>query len=159
MTTLLSRAALAAAAMALGLSGAQATTANGTLSVRLTVTSGCQVGSPTLDFGNQSGLTNGTVSAIGTIVVTCTDGTSYDVTLDNGANYSGNTRNMASSGKLIPYALYSDAGMTTPWIGTASIHGTGRANTPQSVSVYGQATLSGSASGAYVDTVSITVTY
>ena len=55
MKTLLSRAALAAAAMALGLSGAHATQATGNLSVSLTVTSTCSVGASSIVFPKTTG--------------------------------------------------------------------------------------------------------
>ena len=56
MKTLLSRAALAAAAMALGLSGAAANglTANGTLTVKLQINGSCTVASPTVNFPAQT---------------------------------------------------------------------------------------------------------
>ena len=90
MKTHLSRAALAAAAMALGLSGAQATTAVGTLNVSLSVTASCWVNTSSLSFGTATGV--GDTGAKGSISGTCTPGVSASVDLNYGANSNGTTQ-------------------------------------------------------------------
>jgi spore coat protein U-like protein len=115
MKTLLSRAALAAAAMAVGLSGALATTATANLNVSLQVTSSCTVSATPLNFGSSTLLSN--VDTTATISVTCGSGTGYSVTLGDGQHSVGSSgsglRMMASSSGTIEYQLYSDSSRGT----------------------------------------------
>ncbi len=131
MTTLLSRAALAAAAMALGLSGANATTYNnsttGNLTVNLVISSSCAVAPSTIDFGPQSAVTNSVANAQSSILVTCSNGTPYSVTLGQGLHTIGlKNRVMAGTGgNSLPYDLYTDTPGGTSWSGGTAITRTG----------------------------------
>ncbi len=163
MKTLLSRAALAAAAMALGLSGAHATynnTAPGTLSVSLTVVSSCSVGTSTLNFGNSS--LSSQLDVDGTISVTCGSNTPYSITLDNGQNGgSGGSRLMKTSengGGTLEYYLYTDGGRSNPWYGTTAVTGSG-SGSAQSIPVHGRVPAAAPPLGTYSDSVKITVSY
>jgi spore coat protein U-like protein len=163
MKTLLSRAALAAAAMAVGLSGAHATTATANLNVSLQVTSSCTVSATPLNFGSSTLLSN--VDTTATISVTCGSGSSYSVTLGDGQHSVGSSgsglRMMASSSGTIEYQLYSDSsrGTGTAWFGSTAVPGTGTGSV-QPITVYGRVPASpGAAAGSYTDVVQITVTY
>ena len=160
MTTLLSRAALAAAAMALGLSSAHATTtATGSLAVSLQVTASCSVGNSSLTFNQVAGGGGGRESGSGTIYVTCSNGTVYNVTLDQGSYSNMGTRRMASGGSFIAYSLYTDAAQQNPWSGTVQVTNTGTGG-QDPIPVYGQANWTGlTTPGTYTDTVTITVSY
>ena len=157
MKTLLSRAALAAAAMVLGLSGAYATQATGNLTVSLTVTSTCTVGASSIVFGKTTGQqdTDGT----GAVSISCGSGTSYTVALGPGLHASGTTRMMQTSdgSATIEYELYSDTSHATIWNSTSIVQKTSTG--VDSIPVYGHAKASGASSGVYSDTVSITVSY
>jgi spore coat protein U-like protein len=164
MTTLLSRAALAAAAMALGLSSAQATyynSASGTLSVSLTVVSSCSVGTSTMDFKQSSLSSNADVT--GAISVTCGSGTPYSITLGDGGHPIGvGLRQMtttANGGGSLEYYLYTDSNRTNAWSGTTAVSGTGT-GAAQSIPLYGRVPAAvGAVLGTYSDSVQITVSY
>jgi spore coat protein U-like protein len=163
MKTLLSRAALAAAAMALGLSGAQATTdtATGQLNVKLTVISSCSVGTSSLDFGRSSLAT--TLDVTGAISVTCGSGVPYSITLGKSANYgSEGSWMMKRTGgtDLVEYELYTLSTRTTAskWYGSVAVSGTGNGS-PQSIPVYGRVLAATPVLGDYTDSVPITVSY
>ena len=158
MKTLLSRAALGAAAMALGLSGAQATTATANLNVSLQVISSCTVSATPLTFPQSTVSSNADATA--TISVTCGSGASYSVTLGDGQHSPvPGLRMMASSSGTIEYQLYSDAARGAAWFGAAAVPGTGT-GAAQPITVYGRVPASpGATPGAYSDQVQITVTY
>ena len=163
MKTLLSRAALAAAAMAVGLSGAQATyynSASGTLSVSLTVVSSCSVGTSTMDFKQSSLSSNADVT--GAISVTCGSGTPYSITLGDGGHPIGvGMRQMTTTatGGALEYSLHTDSNRTNPWSGTTAVSGTGT-GAAQSIPLYGRVPAAvGAVLGTYSDSVQITVSY
>ena len=173
MKTLLSRAALAAAAMALGLSGAHATTytysATGDLSVSLQITSTCVVGASTLSFGAIGGDPSGTPSA-GSLTVKCTAGTHYDIDLGKGTGgISANRVMKGSKGGTVAYNLYYDPANTQVW-GSATTNGkswagwagTDRVGTGggELINVYGLiAANQNGVPDTYSDTVIITINY
>ena len=161
MKTLLSRAALAAAAMALGLSGAHATyynSATGNLTVKLVIAPGCAVTSPTIDFGSPSALV-GTVTAQSNILVTCSNGTPYSVTLGPGSHGNNRGRFMAGTGSnAVSYDLYWDTPGGTSWSGTTAVSRTGSGG-QDFITVYGQANVAAANTDTYSDVVQITVNY
>ena len=69
---------------------------------------------------------------------------------------------MKSGANTIPYAIYSDAPLSTNWgntIGTDTVSGTG-SGILQVFTVYGKIPAGATApAGAYTDTVTVTVTY
>jgi spore coat protein U-like protein len=161
MNKYISLAAVAAAALALGVSGASALTASGNLTVDLTVSSHCSVGTSALHFGNVDA--GATVEQSGGISVTCTNGTGYDITLDNGGHPVSGARNVSNGTDLIPYTLCGDAFASgicaTPWAGATAKHGVGTGATA-TVDVYGQAVAGANVTtGLYQDSVGITLTY
>ncbi len=110
MKKLISYAALAAAAIALGVSGADAATATGNLSVTATVQAACTLGSLPVAFGQIAPNTLVKNSG-GAVIVNCASTTPYTVALSSGQNGTPSNRNMIgalSSSNRIPYNLYSD---------------------------------------------------
>jgi spore coat protein U-like protein len=165
MRNLISRAAIAAGALVLGVAYANALTASTSLNVSASVAQNCVVGTTPVNFGNiPSTLPGGPANptANGGVQVTCTNGTlPTDLTLGNGANFIGGVRNMAAGANDISYELYSDAPKTTAWYGPGTepvlLAGTGAV---QNYTVYGQITQGGAVvPGNYTDLVSVTLTY
>lgn len=138
---------------------AQATTE---LQVRVTVASTCDVsvlGASALDFGTvQSTAAN--VAATAQLQVRCTNGTPYSVALDLGDNASGGMRRMVNGSNYLPYGLYRSADTSQPWTDqpTERHSGSGSGAT-QTISVYGVLPGANAPAGAYVDTVTATLTY
>ena len=135
--------------------------------VKLTVTSSCDIHTASatdVDFGSHKS-TAGTVTAQGGLTVNCTNGTPYDIGLNNGAHFASGTRNMKSAvdADLVAYTLWKDAARTQAWGDTLNSDtqqgtGTGQA---QTLTVYGSTSLGGQSlkAGSYVDEVTATVTY
>lgn len=144
---------------------AEAATANSTLGVSITINAGCTVSGGTVAFGNQSTLQSN-IDQTGTVTVTCTNTTPYNIGFDSGANgASVTTRKMkggASNTEFVSYSLYSNSARTTNWgstIGTDTVSGTGNGSA-QAITVYGRIAPQAIGSpGSYSDTVNITVTY
>jgi spore coat protein U-like protein len=98
--------------------------------------------------------------AIGTITITCVNGTTYSVIAGDGNNYSGGWRMVNGSGQYLNYALYSNAGRSTafPRSGT-TVAGTGNGS-PQTLTVYGRVPgQTAGGTGDFTDAVAFTVTY
>ncbi len=156
MKSLLSRAALAAAAIVIGLSGAYATTATGNLNVSLVVTSSCNVGASSITFPKTTGQQD--VDGTGSISITCGAGTSYTVGLGNGLYYTTGRQMETSNGSgVIPYELYSDTAHSIVWNISSLVSKTSAGT--DLISVYGHASASNATPGTYSDTVQITVNY
>jgi spore coat protein U-like protein len=149
---------------------AGAGTATGTLSVQMTITASCTIGTTSMTFTSQlgAGLLATAATATGSISVTCTDQAPYAIGLDNGANYSTTRRMVFNASNYLPYGLYTNGGMTIPWstatgsntCTTSSDCYTGTGNgSAQSIPVYGQVPTVGSVPppGTYTDTVGITI--
>ena len=151
----------AAMLLAPGLQPARAATATSSIAVSATVLSFCTISASPLAFGNYS---NVVLNATTSLAVTCTVGTTYNVGLDLGQGSGATTavRRMTLNTGTLAYALYSDAARSVVWgntVGTNTVAGTGN-GTAQTLTVYGQ--IPGSqavAPGAYVDTVTATITY
>jgi spore coat protein U-like protein len=99
--------ALAASALFLLAAGiglpqsAQAGSATTTLGVSLTINAGCNVSSTSVAFPAQSVLASG-VNQTGTVVVTCTNTTPYDVQLDQGAGSGATVTNrLMTAGSMV----------------------------------------------------------
>lgn len=155
--------ALVAAMLATGT--AQAATQNSTMGVSMTVTGGCTVAAGSISFGTQSIIT-ANVDQTGTLSVTCTNTTPYNVGFDQGTNgASVSARRMkggAGNTEFVNYALFTNAGRTTNWgstIGTDTLAGTGNGSA-QTLTVYGRvAPQTMGSPGAYSDTITVTLTY
>ncbi|MGH8052876.1 MAG: Csu type fimbrial protein [Stenotrophomonas sp.] len=95
------------------------------------------------------------------IKVQCPTGAPWTVTLDNGANATGDKRFMASGQNRLGYELYSDAARRKRWGNTATtgIKGSGT-NKPHDLTVYGRIPdLSEAPPGSYQDQITVTLTY
>lgn len=153
-TTFLSVAALAIG----GVNPVVAATATGTMAVTLTVLSACTVTPTPLAFGSISGLMGSAANATASVVVACTPGTAFSVTMDNGLNASSGQRRVkgVTPTNFVNYNLYTDAARTNSWSGATSVNGTGSAT----LTVYGQVPVqAGIAIDVYTDTVTVTATY
>ena len=151
---------------------AQAGTATANLTVQLTITSSCTIGAATLTFPSTAGtsLLAGALTANTTVSVTCTNGSPYAIGMGQGLHYSSGNQ-MANGGNNIPYGLYLNSSLATPWttVSTSSptcttggdcVMGTGT-GTAQTVTIYGQVPImtTAPAPGAYSDTVTMTISY
>lgn len=144
-----------------------AATTTGNLSVTATVNGTCSVSTSPVAFStyNPASATDNTTT--GTVTVTCTNGTAYTVALDAGANAGSpgdiTTRRMkANTSDYLPYQLYKEGTYTTAWGngGGAILSGQTGNGSAQAIPVYGKITQGQYvASGSYVDTVVVTITY
>lgn len=146
---------------------AAADTDDDTLDVTATVTSTCSITAGTLAFGNVDVTSGNNVDTSTTINVTCTSGTDWEASADEGLGEDATLaiRQMTDGDdNTLDYILstqsdYSDIwgdGVDTTELVTGT--GTGSAQTP---TIYGRV-LSGQSTaptGAYSDTVTVTVTY
>ena len=105
------------------------------------------------------------VTASGTLSVTCTNSTPYNVGLDQGGG-SGATvaaRKMTGpSSATVTYGLYQNAAFSTVFgntVGTNTETGTGNGSA-QVITVYGQVPAQvSSAPGSYADVVNVTISF
>jgi spore coat protein U-like protein len=161
-------AALALLAMPVILAGAanaQSTTAPQDLGVSITISDECTVSNVVpVAFGSHGDLA-AEVEATGSVDVTCTVDTDYDIALDagDGAGATVATRLMTGpASATIEYSLYPDDTHAAAWgdtVGDDTVAGTG---TGEAVThtIYGLVpTQTAPAPGAYSDTVAIVVHY
>jgi spore coat protein U-like protein len=148
------------AAQAIGI--AHASTATASMAVSATVLSECVVGATPLAFGNYTGAVNNQTA---NVTVTCTNGTTYTVALNNGTGSGATTALRQMTGPAsatLGYAIYSDSGRSSVWgssTGTNTVAGTGN-GILQTITAYGQIPAAQAPSpGAYTDTVTVTLTY
>lgn len=171
-TSLFAAIAMAICGLAIGPELAEAATATGNLTVQLTITSSCTIAATTLSFGSAAGtsLLAAALTANTTVSVTCTNGSPYAIGMGQGLHYSSGNQ-MANGGNNIPYGLYQNSSLATPWttVSTSSptcttagdcVTGTGT-GTAQTVTIYGQVPIMATAPapGAYSDTVTMTISY
>jgi spore coat protein U-like protein len=159
-------------ALALALSGAVPIAADAasprstTFTVSLTIQADCAINASSLDFGT-TGLITSNIDQTTTVNVTCSNGTAYNVGLDQGS-VSGSTptaRLLGSTGSPTPtvsFGLYRDAARTQNWgqtIGSDTLSGTGNGSA-QTLTVYGRVPpQSAPTAGAYSSTITATVTF
>lgn len=147
-------------------------TATANLGVSATVGSGCVVLTTPVAFGTYNAGSATPTDSAGSIVVTCTTGTTYSVALDAGASASTasnvTTRRMtAGTARFLPYQLYLDNAYATVWgdgANGSSVSPASGSHTatglPQSLNVYGRIAVGQFVTaGIYADTVVATVTY
>jgi spore coat protein U-like protein len=151
---------------------AQSATSTANMTVQITITASCTINATTLDFGSNPGTTliSSAVNGSTTVSVTCTNGSPYSIAMDNGANVSGTQRRMKNGANFLNYNLYLDALHTNAWTtatnsttcttANSCYLGTG-SGAAQSVSIFGAVPAVGSApaTGVYLDTVTMTITY
>ncbi|NUU03509.1 Csu type fimbrial protein [Herbaspirillum robiniae] len=140
-----------------------AASSTGNLAISAVVTAQCVVQSAAIPFGTYS---SSAIQQNAQIGVTCSNGTSYTISLDAGTGSGANTtaRKLATTdgSSTLNYALYQDSARTKTWgnaNGTDTLSGVGN-GAAQSIPVYGyipagQATRA----GTYSDVVAITLSY
>lgn len=136
-----------AAALSLGVTATStlAATATTIFQVTATVAATCLITATNLAFGIYTVL----ASSTSTITVTCTNTTTWNVGLNAGP-----------SGALLAYSLSQDAAHTINWGNTVGTETGAGAGTAQALTVFGQAAAGQLVTpGAYVDTITATITF
>lgn len=143
---------------------AQAATTTTTFQVTTNVHAACSVSATSHSFADYDHTSATPLDAINQVTTTCTLGTPYDIGLGAGTG-SGATvaaRKMTAGTDTLIYSLYQDAARTTVWgetIGTNTVSGAASA-TFNNYTVYGRMPAGqDSPTGAYSDTITVTVTY
>jgi spore coat protein U-like protein len=146
---------------------------SGDRSIRATVATICDIsGSASnrmaagqLDFGEQLLIANHvavTVPATTMLVQCNVANTTLDISFGPGsaADPSGTRHLSGPNGSKVPYALYRDASISTPWTGTPQslLIATDQ---PTAIPIYGRlpALASSTPAGAYTDSVQVTIAY
>ena len=146
---------------------AQAESKNASFTVSATVAKACTIDANNMNMGTWSG--TGNLDGTTTVTVKCTNGTSYNVALDNGTNGTSTAdRKLGDGAERLSYNLFRDSGRTQVWgstIGTDTVPGSGTgmatANA-RSIDVFAriaQADLLAAKPGTYTDSVTATITY
>jgi spore coat protein U-like protein len=150
---------------------ALAGSATSSFTVSATVLTNCTISTVGIVFGNYDPTSSTPLDGTGSVVVTCTAGTSGKILMGQGANpATGSTdaaalRQMAGlvlTSQRLRYDLYQDASRSTSWGNTTA---TGEAYTastilPVTVTIYGRVPINQNAeANVYNDTVTATVTF
>jgi spore coat protein U-like protein len=123
----------------------------------------CTVSATPVAFGAYSPFSGTPTDSTGTATVRCTPAANVVVALSTGGSGTFSPRQMSSGPSRLGYQLYSNAARTTVWgNGTggtvtvaARVTGAGR-----NFTAFGRIpALQGVAPGAYVDTITVTVTF
>lgn len=137
-------------------------TASKSFTVTATILPSCSISTSPMGFGVYSGAVLDATSAI---TLTCSNTTSYTVSLNQGLATSATTssRQMTrSSASTLNYTLSSDAARTANWgnnAGVDTVAGTG-SGSAQTLTVYGRVPASQRVTpGSYADTIIATITY
>jgi len=154
-------------------------TVTGNLGITAIVGAGCQVNSSnvtagiinfgSLDFGSINTIGNQTIDAQttgagnGSIVMECSNGTTFTISLDNGLHYASSTRSMVNAGDpavLLAYTLYQNVARTIPWTTSSPLTGTAN-GAPATFPIYGRIPPSqtGITAGTYNDTVQVVISW
>jgi spore coat protein U-like protein len=162
------KSSIKSAAVALSLlagTSAFAATTTATFTSKIVITAACQVSATNMDFGTQGVLATN-IDMTSVITVTCSNGTPYNVLIDQGTMGTGVTARkmkvLAGNSEAVAYSLFRDSSRSLNWgqtIGTDTLAGTGTGTT-QAINVYGrvapQATVS---PGTYTDALTVTLSY
>jgi spore coat protein U-like protein len=154
---------LGAAAMAGSpLSQAAAATATTTFSVTAEVVTACAITATNMSFGNYSGVQ---LDATATLNATCSTTTPYNIGLNAGAGTGATITTRKMTGPAVEelnYTLSQDSAHTINWgntIGTDTVPGVGN-GAVQPHTVFGRIPASQFIqSGAYSDTIAVTLTF
>ena len=131
---------------------------NADFSVAAEVLPNCFIVAGDLDFGN-SGLIDHSIDAAADIIVTCTPGTSYEISLDGGSSGVPSARIMQSGSNALSYGLYMNAARTQPWGEGAAVKSGEGEGQSETHTVYGRVAPQMAPPGTYSDTVVVTVLY
>ncbi|MCR4265400.1 spore coat U domain-containing protein [Nitratireductor sp. ZSWI3] len=165
MRTFLLACIVATAVSAEGVGSASAQTATTQFNVQITINAECQINAASdLDFG-ASGVIGAAIEATSAIAVQCTNGTTYDIGLNEGQGAGATVADRAMTGpnsEDVAYSLYTDAAHTDVWgntIGTDTVAGTGTGS-EQTYTVFGQVPAQATPTpGTYTDIITVTLTY
>lgn len=159
-----------AAAVLLALAGsADAATKTDTFKVNANVQANCIVSATNLNFGNYRGVA--ALEGTSNVVVRCTNGSDYTLTLDTGGSNDYATRLMSDGGAgTLEYNLFTDLAHNSIWgdgtAGNVDVTGTGAGMALGSAfthTVFGllpdNAVNQAAPAGAYSDTILVTVEY
>lgn len=144
---------------------ALAATTTTNLAVSAVVIAVCAVDATPLAFGNYSATAPSPTDSTATVTATCTSGVSYTIALDagTGSGATMTTRKMTSGANTLDYSIYTDSNHTTVWgDGTSSTttQGATAGLSPDNYTAYGRLTAGQQTpTGAYTDTVTVTLTY
>lgn len=150
---------------------AQAATRTTTFNVTANVLANCSVTANALDFGDYTPAA-GALTGSSTVSVRCTKNTGYTVALNAGTTSGGSIAQRlmkhTSTTDTLQYNLYTTAALTTVFGdgtgGSVTSAGTGSGmGTATAITVYGSlpdsAANQAALTGAYSDTITVTVTY
>jgi spore coat protein U-like protein len=133
------------------------------IKVSANVAANCTIEATDLAFGKYDPITGSQVDQTATITLTCTQGSTARVTLDNGVNFLGGRRMAGGSpAGFLDYGLFKDAGRATTWGGEeVTVNVFDKATNKATLTVYGRipAKQTTATVGAYTDTVKATVQF
>jgi spore coat protein U-like protein len=153
----------AAACLALAAPGtAHAASTTTTFNVTATVVDSCAVSASDLAFGTYDPASATDKTGTSTVNVTCSLGTAYTVSLNNGTHASGSTRRLAAGASRLTYQVYKDVGATLIFgaiADTLGVSGIGTGVAIPSV-IYGVIPKTQNVgSGSYSDQITVTIDY
>jgi spore coat protein U-like protein len=136
--------------------------AHPTFTASATVLSNCNVIATDINFGSQ-GILAANIDTTGSLSVTCTAGTAYNVGLGDGHQNAGPTgRAMSLGANTVGYGLYRDSARSLVWgstIASNTLGGTG-SGSAQPLTVYARVPPQATPpAGVYADVIVVTVTY
>ena len=159
--------ALALAALGAAVaSPALAATATNTMPVSVNVINSCTVAATPMAFGAPTAIGGANIDTTSTITLACTNGSTYDVALDNGLNAASGQRYMSNGAATpvkIPYNVSKVSAGGANW-GSAvgsTVTGTAGVTGLVTLTAYGRIPSSATSVGAgsYSDTVTVTVSF
>ncbi|WP_133364691.1 spore coat U domain-containing protein [Qipengyuania sediminis] len=139
--------------------------ARNTMVLNAQVVRSCNLGALPMMFGTVS-IVNPTGTAQSALIVDCTPGTTFTVTMDNGLHFRAGSRRMANPAgngnrQFIDYEIFRNAARTQRWGATAATGITTIAPADGKVTLiaYGRADGRRSIASAYEDTVTVTISF
>ena len=148
---------LIAAAGLLAPHGAAAQTAQATMEVRARVLPSCALAAGVLDFGAIERDAMGQ-QASAAVSLTCTPGTAYAVSLDDGG-HGGRRMIDASNGASLDYDIFQDAAGMRRWNRDTPRTGVTPANGRAELVAYGRIVSTSATPGQYADLVTVTIAF
>ena len=155
-------AAVGVLVLGLGSTSVFAATVTTTFQVTANVQPTCLISATTAAFGPYTGVVSDTTSIV---TVTCSNTTTYDIGLNAGLGTGATVTTRAMTGPssaLLNYGLFQDAAQSVNWgntTGTDTVTGTGN-GLAQTVTIFGQVSAGQFvAPGAYLDTITATITF
>ena len=156
-----------AAVAAVASTPALAATATNTMPVSVNVINSCTVAATPMSFGAPTAIGGSNIDSTSTISLACTNGATYVVALDQGLNAVLGQRfmsNGAATPVKVPYGIFTDSARSAArgsTSGTNTVAGSAGASGAVVLTAYGRIPSSATSvgAGAYVDTVTVTVTF